>query len=102
MFRKSVTLSLQEEINFFKKRKICNFLSNPSFENKTIKNFNLENFNIQKSLSGEKKLKKLAKKNLLKKWIINKSKQNDIIITNGAKAGLYCVFKVIANRQKKK
>lgn len=102
MFRKSVTLSLQEEINFLKKKgKFAISLSNPSFENKTIKNFNLENFNIQKSLSGEKKLIKLAKKNLLKQWIINKSNQNDIIITNGAKAGLYCVFKVIANRQKK-
>ena len=102
MFKKSITLSLQEKINFLKKRKkFAVSLSNPSFENKTLKNFNLENFNIQNSLSGEKKLIELAKKNLLGQWNIKKSKENNIIITNGAKAALYCVFKVIANRQKK-
>ena len=101
MFRKSITLSLQDEINILKKRKkFAISLSNPSFKNKTLKNFNLENFNIQKSLSGEKKLKELAIKNLLRQWSIKKTKENDLIITNGAKAALYCVFKVIANRQK--
>ncbi len=102
MFRKSITLSLQDEINLLKKRKkFAISLSNPSFEKKNIKNFHLENFNVQKSLSGEEKLIELAKKNLLKQWIIKKTKDNNIIITNGAKAALYCVFKVIANRQKK-
>ena len=102
MFRKSITLSLQDEINFLKKRKkFAISLSNPSFEKKNLKNFNLKNFNVQKSLSGEEKLIDLAKKKLLRQWIIGKSKENDIIITNGAKAALYCVFKVIANKQKK-
>ena len=101
MFRKSITLSLQDEINFLKKRKkFAISLSNPTFEKKNLKNFNLENFNMQKSLSGEDKLIDLAKKNLLKQWVIKKPKENNIIITNGAKAGLYCVFKVIANRHK--
>ncbi len=102
MLRKSITLSLQDEINFLKKRKkFAISISNPSFEKKNLKNLNLENFNVQKSLSGEEKLIDLAKKNLLRQWIIKKPKENNIIITNGAKAALYCVFKVIANRQKK-
>ena len=101
MLRKSVTLSLQEKVDFLKSsgKKIYT-LSNPSFNPKKIKSLNINKFNLQGQLTGESKLKKLSINYLFKNWNYNKIK-NDVIITSGAKAALYCVFKGIGDYLKK-
>ena len=102
MIRKSVTLSLQEQIDFLKSsgKKIFT-LSNPSFSPKKLKKLNIEKFNLQGELTGETELKKLSVNHLFKNWNYKKIK-NDIIITSGAKAALYCVFKGISDYSKGK
>jgi len=99
--RKSVTLSLQENIDKMRyKKKFAISLSNPSFNPKELKKINIKDFNIQGNLSGHSKLISLAEQKLLKNWKIN-NKKNQTLITNGAKAGLYCIFKAIAGENKK-
>ena len=62
MLRKSVTLSLQEKISFINKSgNEAYSLSNPSFKRKNLKNINLNYFNLQGSLSGDERLKDIAK-----------------------------------------
>ena len=102
MLRKSVTLSLQEKIELIKKsgKKVFS-LSNPSFNAKNLKETNLNYFNLQGNLTGEEELKKIAKNYFFKDWEnINKAKHN-ILITNGAKAALYCVFRGLTNQNNK-
>ena len=102
MLRKSVTLSLQEEIDTLKKNNsFAISLSNPSFSPKYLKNINLSKFNLQGSLAGEEKLINLSKKKLFKNWNIINQDKSQILITNGAKAALYCIFKGISNDNKK-
>lgn len=103
MIRKSVTLSLQEKIDKVRVRRGYGLsLSTPTFVPKSIKNISLKKFNIQGNLSGEKKLINLAKKYLFYHWKVKKNNQIDLLITSGAKAGLYCIFKVIADKFKQK
>lgn len=103
MVRKSVTLSLQEKIEKIRAKKGIAFsLSTPTFVPKVIKNPNLKKFNIQGTLSGEKKLINLAKKYLFYNWKIKNTNQIELLITSGAKAALYCIFKVIGDRFKQK
>ena len=98
--RKSVTLSLQENIEKMRsQKKFAVSLSNPSFDPKDLKKISIKNFNMQGKLSGHEKVISLAEKKLLKNWIINKN--NKTLITNGAKAGLYCIFKTIAGKNNK-
>ena len=98
--RKSVTLSLQENIEKMRsQKKFAVSLSNPSFDPKELKKISIKNFNMQGKLSGHEKVISLAEKKLLKNWIINKN--NKTLITNGAKAGLYCIFKTIAGKNNK-
>ena len=98
MLRKSITLSLQEEVDLIKnKGGFAISLSNPSFNPRNLENINLNNYNIQGLLSGEKRLKEIARKKLFSNWKTNNLK-NDVLITNGAKAALYCVFKTVANK----
>jgi aspartate/methionine/tyrosine aminotransferase len=99
MIRKSVTLSLQEKIDKVRVKKGYGLsLSTPTFVPKVIKNTSLKKFNMQGSLSGEKKLINLAKKHLFYHWNIKKINEIDLLITSGAKAALYCIFKVIASK----
>ena len=59
--RKSVTLSLQENIDKMRyKKKFAISLSNPSFNPKELKKINIKDFNIQGNLSGHSKLISLA------------------------------------------
>ena len=98
MLRKSITLSLQEEVDLIKnKGGFAISLSNPSFNPRNLENIDLDNYNIQGLLSGEKRLKEIARKKLFSNWKTNNLK-NDVLITNGAKAALYCVFKTVANK----
>ena len=99
MMRKSITLSLQEQVDAMKnKGQFAVSMSNPSFNSKNLTNINLPNYNLQGRLSGENKLKEIARKKLFSNWTTNRFKSN-ILITNGAKAALYCVFKSIANKK---
>ncbi len=94
MIRKSLTLSLQEKIENRKKSKKQVFsLSNPSFNPKKLNKIDLKNFNLQGKLTGETKLKEIAKTTLFHDWQIKNNKSNKILITSGAKAALYCVFR---------
>ena len=102
MLRKSITLSLQEEVDIIKKKGgFAISLSNPSFNPRNLENINLNNYNIQGILSGESRLKDIARTKLFTSWKTNNLK-NDVLITNGAKAALYCVFKTIANKKNSK
>ncbi len=94
MINKSITLSLQEKIQTRKKLgdKVYS-LSNPSFNSKKLGKTNLNNFNLQGMLTGEKELKKIAKEYLFNDWKIDNQSKNRVLITSGAKAALYCVFK---------
>ena len=102
MLRKSITLSLQEKTELIKKsgKKVFS-LSNPTFNAKNLKKINLNYFNLQGKLTGEEELKEIAKNYLFNDWKnINKTKHN-ILITNGAKAALYCVFRGLTNQNNK-
>ncbi len=102
MLRKSVTLSLQEKIKFINKSgKQAYSLSNPSFNSKNLRNINLNSFNIQGDLSGEEKLKNIAKIYLFQDWNNIDKIKHDILITHGAKAALYCVFRGLINQNQK-
>ena len=102
MLRKSVTLSLQEKISFINKSgKQAFSLSNPSFNPKNLKNINLKYFNLQGNLSGDQRLKDIAKIHLFEDWQNIDKLKHDILITNGAKAALYCVFKGLINQNQK-
>ena len=94
MIRKSLTLSLQEKIENRKQSEKQVFsLSNPSFNPKKLNKIDLKNFNLQGNLTGETKLKEIAKNKLFHDWQINNNNSNKILITSGAKAALYCVFR---------
>ena len=98
MLRKSITLSLQEEVDLIKKKgAFAISLSNPSFNSKDLIKIDLKHYNLQGILSGENRLKEIARNKLFSNWKIIKNKSN-ILITNGAKAALYCIFKTLAHK----
>ena len=102
MIRKSLTLSLQEKIENRKQSgKQVFSLSNPSFNPKKLNKIDLVNFNLQGKLTGETKLKEIAKNTLFHDWQIKKNNSNKILITSGAKAALYCVFRGLIERNQK-
>tara|TARA_B100000963_G_scaffold326562_1_gene313693 strand:- start:3510 stop:4598 length:1089 start_codon:yes stop_codon:yes gene_type:complete len=100
MLRKSITLSLQEEVDLIKKNKgFATSISNPSFNARNLENIKLNNFNLQGSLSGEVEIKKIAQDKLFTHWK-GSDKDYEVLITNGAKAALYSVFKAVAKKRK--
>ena len=102
MLRKSVTLSLQEEVDIIKAKKgFAISLSNPSFNPRDLDSVDLKKFNLQGLLSGENKLKEIAKNKLFNNWKINNSKsKNEVLIANGAKAALYCIYRALSTKNR--
>ena len=102
MIRKSLTLSLQEKIEQRRQSgKIVYSLSNPTFNSKNLNKISLRSYNLQGKLTGEQKLKKIAQDYLFNDWTIKNKSKNKILITSGAKAALYCVFKGLVDINKK-
>ena len=102
MIRKSLTLSLQEKIEQRRQagKKVYS-LSNPTFNSKNLNKISLRSYNLQGKLTGEQKLKKIAQDYLFNDWTINNKSKNKILITSGAKAALYCIFKGLVDINKK-
>ena len=102
MIRKSLTLSLQEKIEQRRQlgKKVFS-LSNPSFNPKKLNKIYLKNFNLQGKLTGETKLKEIAKNTLFNDWQIKNNKLNKVLITSGAKAALYCIFRGLIEMNQK-
>lgn len=99
MLRKSITLSLQEEVDLIKKNKgFATSISNPSFNARNLENIKLNKFNLQGSLFGEVEIKKIAQNKLFTHWKVS-DKDYEVLVTNGAKAALYSVFKAVAKKR---